>query len=98
MEGIKWKRIELQSDRAENHNQTGPFWDRKSEILDLKCFVSISRIVLPVRAGSTFSEKTSNKWSENEKWSRKTLDGKCGGYMWGLGEAKKRKYRKSVGF
>ena len=91
MEGIKWKRIELQSDRAENHNQTGRFWDRKSEILDLKCFVSISRIVLPVRAGSTFSEKTSNKWSENEKWSRKTLDGKCDGYMWGLGGAKKQK-------
>ena len=94
MEGIKWKRIELQSDRAENHNQTGPFWDRKSEILDLKCFVSISRIVLPVRAGSTFSEKTSNKWSENEKWSRKTLDGKCDGYMSGLGGVEKRKFEK----
>ena len=58
---------------------------------DLKCFVSISRIVVPVWAGSTFSKKSWNKWSENEKWSRKTLDGKCDGYMWGLGEAKKRK-------
>ena len=56
MEGIKWKRIELQSDRAENHNENEPFWDRKSEILDLKCFVSISRIVVPTYAGSTFSE------------------------------------------
>ena len=27
------------------------------------------------------------KWSESEKWSRKTLDGKCDGYMWGLGGA-----------
>ena len=81
MEGIKGERIELQSDRAENHNQTGPFRSRKSDIFDLKCFVSISRIVLPVWAGSTFSEKTSNKWSENEKWSRKTLDGKCDDYM-----------------
>ena len=92
MEGIKGERIELQSDKAENHNQTEPFRSRKSDIFDLKCFVSISRIVLPVRAGSTFSEKTSNKWSENEKWSRKTLDGKCDGYMWGLGEAQKRKW------
>ena len=58
MEGIKGERIELQSDRAENHNQTGPFWDRKSEILDLKCFVSISRIVVPTEAWSTLSEKS----------------------------------------
>ena len=69
----------------------GLFRGRKREMFDVKCFVSISRIVLPVRAGSTFSEKTSNKWSENEKWSRKTSDGKCDGYMWGLGGAKKPK-------
>ena len=54
MEGIKGERIELQSDRAENHNQTGPFRSRKSDIFYLKCFVSISRLVLPVWAGGTF--------------------------------------------
>ena len=41
----------------------------------LKCLVSIFRIVLPVWAGSTFSEKLWKKWSENEKRSQKTLDG-----------------------
>ena len=28
------------------------------------------------------------KGCESEKWSRKTLDGKCDGYMWGLGGPK----------
>ena len=41
--------------------------------------------------GARRSVLTSKKWSEGEKWSRKTLDGKCDGYMWGLGGAKKRK-------
>ena len=32
-----------------------------------------------------------NKLLESEKWSRKSLDGKCDGYMWGPGGAQKQK-------
>ena len=37
-------------------------------------------------------------WSDSAKWSRKTIDGKCDGYMGGLGGTKKRKYWKSICF
>ena len=60
--------------------------------------VSIFRIVLPMQAGSTFSEKSRKNRSESEKWGRKTLDCKGDGYMWGLGGAKKGKVKKTVGF
>ena len=36
-----------------------------------------------------FQKNHATKWLECEKWSRKALDGKCDGYMWGLGGAKK---------
>ena len=51
MERIKGERIELQSDRAEKHDQNrlklGRFGVEKVRFFDLKCFVSISRIVVP---------------------------------------------------
>ena len=56
--GNKRGKIELQNDSTENHNQTEPCWDRKNDIFDLKCFVSISRSVVPVWARSTFSKKS----------------------------------------
>ena len=58
---------------------------------DVECFVYISRIVLPTKAGSTFSENSQKKLSDSAKRSRKTIDGKCDGYMGGLGGTKKRK-------
>ena len=36
--------------------------------------------------------------SEGEKWSRKTLDGKCDGSMWGLGGAQKQEILKKYWF
>ena len=40
--------------------------------------------------GAHFQRKH-EKWSEDEKWSRKTLDGKGDGYLRGLSGAKNRK-------
>ena len=40
--------------------------------------------------GVHFQKIHEKSWSESEKWSRKSLDGKCDGYMWGLGWATKR--------
>ena len=40
--------------------------------------------MLPIAAGSTFSEKPFKKLPESEKCGRKTLDGECDGYVWGL--------------
>ena len=60
MEGIKGQRNERQSDRAEKSclkwALCGPFRGRKSDIFDIKCFLSISRSLVPTGAGSTFSE------------------------------------------
>ena len=39
------------------------------------------------RQGAHFQKNHEIRGSESEKWSRKTLDGKCDGYMWGLGGA-----------
>ena len=50
-----------------------------------------SELCFLCRRGAHFQKIYEKKWSESEKWSRKTLDGKCDGYMWGLGGAKKRK-------
>ena len=51
MDGIKGERNEQVSDRAENHDQNklylGGFDVEKVYFFDLKCFVSISRIVVP---------------------------------------------------
>ena len=44
---------------------------------------------LPRRWQAHFQKKHEKIWSEHEKWSRKTLDGKCNGYMWGLGGAQR---------
>ena len=59
-------------------------------MFDVKGFVSIELCLLP-RQGAHSQKSHENMWSESEKWSRKTLDVKCDGYMRGLGGAKKRK-------
>ena len=53
----------------------GIFRRRKSESFQLKCFVSIFRIVLPMQAGSTIPELSWKKWSESEKWGRNVKNG-----------------------
>ena len=96
MEGIKGESNEQQSDRAEKHHQNG---------LDLGCFevqkvmfliknalCLYLKICFPRRREAYFQKNHENKSSGSEKWSRKTLDGKCDGYMWGHGGAKKPKY------
>ena len=95
MEGIKGERNEQQSDRAENHHQhgldLGRFEVQKVIFLIKKAWWLYSELCFLLRQGAHFQTNHENKWSESEKWSRKTLDGKCDGYMWGLGGAKKRK-------
>ena len=51
-----------------------------------------------LRQGAHFQTNHEKRLSESEKWSRKTLDDKYDGYMWGHGRAKKPKCCKSVGF
>ena len=57
-------------------------------MFDVKCFVSIyiELCFLP-KQGAHFQKIHETKGCESEKWSRKTLDGKCDGYMWELGGA-----------
>ena len=50
---LNGQRSKKHSTRTKNSPRSG----RKSEMFDVKCFVSISRIVLPTYAESTFSEK-----------------------------------------
>ena len=98
MEGIKGDRIEQQSDRAENHHQNGldlgRFEVQKVVLLIKNALCLYLELCFLCRRGVHFQRIHRKKWSESEKWSQKTLDGKCDGYMWGLGGAKKR----NVGF
>ena len=56
------------------------------------------RIVLPAKAGSTFSKNHEKTLSGSARWSQKTLDGKYDCYMRGLDGAEKRKCWKTIGF
>ena len=95
MEGIKGERSEQQSDRAENHHQNGLdlglFEVQKVMFLNENALCLYLELCFLCRRGVHFQKIHGKKWSESEKWSRKTLDGKCDGYMWGLVGAKKRK-------
>ena len=46
---------------------------------------------LPLERGAHFHKFHEKKLSDDEKWSRKTLDGMYDGYLWGLSGAEKRK-------
>ena len=84
MEGIKGARSEQQSDRAENHHQHG--LDLGGfEVQEVRFFIKNAlclylKICFPLEREAYFQKNHENKWSESEKWSRKTLDGKCDGY------------------
>ena len=95
MERIKGERNERQSDRPEKHDQNmlnlGSF-DVEKIFFFMKYALGQSlKLCFLCRRGAHFQKNIENKWSESEKWSRKTLDGKCDGYMCGLGGAEKRK-------
>ena len=95
MEGIKGERNEQQSDRAESHYQNGLYLGR-FEVEKVTFFINHAlclylELCFLCRRGVHYQEIHEKKWSESEKWSRKSLDGKCDGYMWGLVGAKKRK-------
>ena len=49
-----------------------------------------SELCFLLQGGANFHKTHEKQLLEMEKWSRKILDGKCDGYMWGLGVAKKR--------
>ena len=61
MEEIEGERNEFQSDGAENNHQHGLDLDvlevQIMRFLIKKCFMAICKIVSPIRAGGTFSEK-----------------------------------------
>ena len=95
MEGTKGERNEQQSDRAENHNQNGLYLGR-FEVEKVRCLIKNGlwlylELCFLRRQGAHFQKNHEQTLSESEKWSRKTLDVKCDGYMRGLGGAKKRK-------
>ena len=95
MERIKGERSERQSDRAEKHDQHRLYLSR-FDVERMRFFIKNalcghSELCFLCGRGAHFQKHHEKKWSESEKWSREALDGKCDGYMWGLGGAEKRK-------
>ena len=95
MERIKGERSDRQSDRAENRHQNRLYLGR-SDVEKVRCLIKNAlclylELCFLCGWGAQFQKIHEKKLPDNEKWSRKTLDGKCDGYMWGLGGAKKRK-------
>ena len=95
MERIKGERSERKSDRAETHDHyrlnLGRFDVEKVRLFFKIALGRSSKLCFLCGRGGHFQKNLEKKWSESEKWSRKTLDGKCDGYMRGLGGAEKRK-------
>ena len=94
MEGINGESSERQSDKTENHHQhrlyLGCFDVEKVRFVFKNALCLYSELWFLCRRGGHFQKKYENQLSESEKWSREALDGKCDGYMWGLGGAEKR--------
>ena len=95
MERIKRERIELRSDRAEQHDHNrlklGRFDVEKVRFFFKNALGRSPKLCFLCRGGAHFQKNREKTWSESEKWSQKTLDGKCDGYMRGLDGAEKRK-------
>ena len=85
MEGIKGERSEQQSDRVENHHQhgldLGGFEVQKVRFFIKNSLGRSSKLCFLCRRGAHFQKFHERKLSESEKWGRKTLGGKCDGYM-----------------
>ena len=92
---IKGERSERQSDKTENHHQNRLYLGR-FDVEKVRFFIKHAlclylELCFLCRRGGHFQKNDEKTLSESEKWSRKTVDGKCDGYMWGLGGAEKRK-------
>ena len=102
MEGIKGERSEQKSNRAENQHRNGidlgHFDVEKVKVFIKNALCLYLELCSPCGRGAQFQKNHEKKWSESEKWGRKTLDCKGDGYTWGLGGAKKGKSEKSIGF
>ena len=94
MDRIKGEGNEQQSDRAEKHHQNRLYLDRfevqKVRLLIKNASWLYSELCFLCRRGAHFQKNHEKKWSESKKLSRKALNGKCDGYMWGLAGAEKR--------
>ena len=95
MDRIKGERIELQSDRAEQHDQNRPnfghFDVEKGRFFFKDALGRSSKLCFLCGRGAHFQKNREKTLPESEKWSQKTLDGKYDGYMRGLDGAEKRK-------
>ena len=100
--GARGGKSERQSDKTENHHQNRLYLSL-FDVEKVRFFIQnalwlYSELCFLCRRGWHFQKSHEKKWSESEKWTRKTLDGTCEGYMCGLGGAKKRKCWKAIGF
>ena len=88
MEGIKGERSEQKSNRAENQDRNGidlgHFDVEKVRFFIKKALCLYLELCSPCGRGAQFQKNHETKWLESEKWNRKSLDGKCDGYMRGL--------------
>ena len=80
MEGIKRERSEQQSDRAENHHQNGLDLGR-FEVQKVRFLIKIAlwlylKICFPQQREAYFQKNHEQKWSESEKGSRESLEGR----------------------
>ena len=95
MDRIKGEGNEQQSDRAEKYHQNRLYLDRfevkKVRFLIKNALCLYSELCFLPKRGAQFQKTHEKKVPEGEKWSREALNGKCDGYMSGLGGAKKRK-------
>ena len=102
MERMKGERRERQSDRAEKHDQhrlnLGRFDVEKGRFFNKTASCRYSKLCFLLRRGAHFQKIREKKLLDSEKWSRKTLDGKCDGYVRGLDGAEKRKCWFFIGF
>ena len=93
MERIKGEGSERQSDRAEQHDKhrlnSGRFDVEKGRFFNKNASCRYSELCFLLRRGAHFQKNRENKLLGSEKWSRKSLYGKCDGYMRGLDEAEK---------
>ena len=76
-------------------NEIGLIWavsrSKKSKFLMYNALCIYVELRFLPRQGAHFQNIRKKTWSDSAKWSRKTIDGKCDGYMGGLGGTKKRK-------
>ena len=86
--------------RQDREQPSGPgrFEVQKVMFLIKNAFCLYLELCFLQQRGVHFQKIHEKSWSESEKWSRKSLDGKCDGYMWGLGGAKKWKCWLFTGF